>query len=344
MLTIRFSPSDLASVRFTVSPLIELWQSVCALQAPVAPSPPSSWLADARARVSDLDFETLCALAPGCRPPPGFVHPPSDGPSGKLERELARMLAAPPDQVRREISLTYPETGVPAVLRRFVETPATAVRELAELLLAYWQRVLASHWPRIRAALESDVLHRAQQAASGGIQALLGDIDSSVRYDDARLIIDKCSNASLELRGRGLLLVPSVFSWLPVAIIDEGPRQPMLIYPARGSGLVWEPLRPPPQTLAALIGPRRASVLALLETPCSTTGLARRLEVGAGSVSQHLAVLHDAGLIERHRVGRLVLYRRSSAGNLLLTRNGHHASQRSRGQTSGKRSRVAVMS
>jgi DNA-binding transcriptional ArsR family regulator len=108
-----------------------------------------------------------------------------------------------------------------------------------------------------------------------------------------------------------------------VAIVDKGACQPRLIYPARGSGLVWEPLRPPPQTLAALIGPRRASVLALLETPCSTTRLARRLDVCAASVSQHLAVLHDAGLIERHRVGRVVLYRRSAAGNLLLTGNGH---------------------
>jgi DNA-binding transcriptional ArsR family regulator len=111
--------------------------------------------------------------------------------------------------------------------------------------------------------------------------------------------------------------------WPVVEIIDKAACQPRLIYPARGSGLVWEPLRPPPQTLAALIGPRRASVLALLETPCSTTRLAHRLDVCAGSVSQHLAVLHDAGLIERHRVGRVVLYRRSAAGNLLITRNGH---------------------
>jgi DNA-binding transcriptional ArsR family regulator len=155
------------------------------------------------------------------------------------------------------------------------------------------------------------------------VRALLDELDQSVRYEDARLIVDKAWSASLELRGRGLLLVPSVFVWPAVAIIDELPWQPTLIYPARGSALVWEPIGPPREALAALLGARRASVLAMLEAPRTTTDLARGLEVGAGSVSQHLAVLHDAGLIERHRMGRVVLYRRSAAGNLLVNANGH---------------------
>jgi DNA-binding transcriptional ArsR family regulator len=193
---------------------------------------------------------------------------------------------------------------------------------LAELLRAYWQRLLAPHWTRIRTALEGDVLYRARQTASGGVRALLADIDGSVRYEDDRLTIDRSLCASLDLCGRGLLLVPSVFVWPAVAVIDEAPWQPTLIYPARGSGLVWEPLREPAESLAALMGARRASILALLETPCSTTDLACRLDVGAASVSQHLAVLHDAGLIERHRMGRTVLYRRSAAGNLLIDPGG----------------------
>ena len=128
--------------------------------------------------------------------------------------------------------------------------------------------------------LEGDVLYRAHQTASGGIRAVLGDLDDSVRYEDTRLIIEKSWNGSLELRGRGLLLVPSVFVWPAVAIIDDGPWQPTLIYPARGLRAAWEPPSPPPEALAALIGARRASVLALLEKPCSTTDVARLLEVG----------------------------------------------------------------
>lgn len=262
MLTIRFGPSDLGSVRFSVSPLIELWQSVRALQSPIAPALHSPWLAGARLCTGDLDFAQLhAALEP--------------------------------------------------------ETPEAAIEELDEVSRTYWDRALAPHWDRIRTVLEGDVLYRAHQTASGGIRAVLEDLHDSVRYEDAQLIIERVGTGSLELRGRGLLLVPSVFVWPAVVILDEAPWQPTLIYPARGCGLVWEPRSPPPEALAALIGTRRASVLGLLETPCSTTDLARLLRVGPASVSQHLAVLHDAGLIERHRVGRIVLYRRSAAGNLL---------------------------
>lgn len=322
MLTIRFGPSDLASVRFSVSPLIELWQSVRALQSPAAPALHSPWLVDSRARVRDLDFATLCALQPPTGHSPDFVHPPPDGPSGELELELERMVATPADQITREICSCYGDSGVPPVLRGFVESPDAAVAELGDLLRTYWRRVLAPHWERIRAALEGDVLYRAQQTAVGGIRTVFCDIDRSVRYEDARLIIDRSWSGSLELLGRGMLLVPSVFVWPSIAIVDAGPWQPALIYPARGSGMVWEPLAPPAEALAALIGARRASILAMLDTPRSTTDLARRLEVGPGSVSQHLTVLLDAGLIERHRIGRVVLYRRSMAGNVLVESGG----------------------
>lgn len=279
MLTITFGPSDLASVRFGVSPLIELWQSVRALESRVAPALHAPWLVDARRCTRDLDFAALHALQP--------------------------------------------------------ETPDATIDDLDDLPRAYWDRVLAPHWDRIRTVLEGDVLYRAHQTANGGIRAVLSDLDDSVHYEDARLTIGKSWSGSVELRGRPLLLVPSVFVWPTVAIIDEGPWQPTLIYPARGSGLVWEPLDPPPDALAALIGARRASVLALLETPCSTTDVARLLEVGPASVSQHLAVLHDAGLIERHRVGRIVLYRRSPAGNLLIGSH-RHPGGREAGLASGR--------
>ena len=324
MLTIRLSESDLASIRFSVSPLIELWQSVRVLHSPVASVLHAPWLLDARARVGDLDFAALRALQPPGGHSPDFVHPPPDGPSADLELELARMVATSPDEMRRDVSWCYRETGVPEVLQGFLETPDTAVLELADILRVYWERVLAPHWERIRSTLEGDVLCRGQQAASGGIQALLADIDRSVRYETSRLIIETPWSGSLDLRGRGVLLVPSVFVWSPVCVIN-GPWHPTVIYPARGSGLVWEPSAPPPDALAALLGARRASVLAMLEMPCSTTALAHRLEVCPGSVSGHLAVLHEAGLIERHRVGRVVLYRRSAAGNLLINARGLEA-------------------
>jgi DNA-binding transcriptional ArsR family regulator len=115
------------------------------------------------------------------------------------------------------------------------------------------------------------------------------------------------------------LCVPSVFVWPAVLLITAAPWQPTLIYPARGVGTLWEPGHPrPPRALAALLGRSRAAVLRALDQPRSTTDLARRLGLTAGGVSQQLTVLRDAGLVHGHRVGRVVLYLRTSAGDDLL--------------------------
>ncbi|MEU7073707.1 metalloregulator ArsR/SmtB family transcription factor [Streptomyces narbonensis] len=46
----------------------------------------------------------------------------------------------------------------------------------------------------------------------------------------------------------------------------------------------------------------------------TTTGLARQTGLSPGAVSQHLAVLRDAGLVTGHRYGREVYYRAGELG------------------------------
>src|SRR5207248_2206618 len=125
--------------------------------------------------------------------------------------------------------------------------------------------------------------------------------------------------SSVDLDGRGLLLLPSAFAWPKVVLVTEKPWQPTVIYPARGVGMLWEPERPaPPDALAKLLGSSRASILAALDRPRSTTELARVLDISAGGVSQHLAVLRSAGLVSSRRAQRLVLYLRSEHGEELV--------------------------
>ncbi|MER6033878.1 ArsR family transcriptional regulator [Streptomyces sp. NPDC001835] len=71
------------------------------------------------------------------------------------------------------------------------------------------------------------------------------------------------------------------------------------------------------RALVRLLGRPRARLLSLLAEPASTTELAHRLEVTPGAVSQHLAVLYDAGLLSRARSGRTVRYRRTPLGDAL---------------------------
>ena len=321
MLAIQLSRADLVNIRFAISPLIEVWQSVRALQNPATQAIHSPWLANAHRATADLDLATLKALQPLAGHSPDFIQPPPDAPSPHFDAELKRVLATPPERIQLEISHTFRGRTMPSVLQPFLDQPDAALHALAELLRTYWQRLIAPHWQRIHALLEGDVLHRARQNARGGARIVFSDIDRSVRYEESRLLLDKPWTGAVSLGGRGLLFVPSVFVWPAIVVIDEDPWQPTLIYAARGSGLLWEPNGSAPGAIAALIGSRRAAVLTALDTPRSTTDLAVALGVSQGSVSQHLAVLRNAGLIDRHRVGRVVLYGRSNTGNLFA--NGH---------------------
>lgn len=321
MLVIRFAQEDLAAVRFAISPLLELYRSVRALDDPGSRALHLPWIERTRALVADLDLDVLRALQPANVYSPDFIHPPPHTPLAELEDELEQVAATPSDRVRDEVLRAYRRDPLPEALRPFVEDPASALVTLAELVRAYWQRALAPHWDRLRALLEGDVLYRARQMADGGARRLFADIHPELRFRDEALWIVKRFDETVALEGRGLLFVPSAFLWPTLAAITKPPWQPTLIYPARGVAALWEPQRAsPPEALQALLGSRRAEILGALDAPRSTTELSRRLSLGAGSISQHLGVLARAGVVNRHRVGRVVLYARSPAGEALVGR------------------------
>lgn len=63
-------------------------------------------------------------------------------------------------------------------------------------------------------------------------------------------------------------------------------------------------------TIRALASPHRLRIVQLLlGGPREVNEITRFLELGQASVSQHLAVMRGAGLVEASRDGRLVRYR-----------------------------------
>lgn len=320
MITLRFGHGALAHVRFAISPLTETRGSLRVLDDPGRGALHLPWATEARRLTADLDLALLRAFEPTGVYTPDFVSPPPTDPLAEFEEELAIVAANPPDQARTEVLRSYRRRPpLPAVLEPFVDDPAAGVAAVVELLRAYWDLALAPHWPRVRALLEGDVLHRARQMADGGAERLFADVDPTVSWTDGVLSIEKPAQQSVDLEERGLLFVPSVFAWPDVVLVTDPKWQPTIVYPARGVGTLWESGRPAaPDALAALLGRVRAGVLAALDRPRSTTDLAQALGVSAGGVSQHLSVLREAGLVHGHRVGRVVLYLRSPAGDGLV--------------------------
>jgi DNA-binding transcriptional ArsR family regulator len=120
-----------------------------------------------------------------------------------------------------------------------------------------------------------------------------------------------------------------VFVW-PSLLVDTDPRVPKLVYSPRGVGQVWDgSARRPALPIADLLGRSRATLLAKLDLPLSTTQVARELGQSAASVSEHLSVLRRSGLVTARRAGRSVLYQRTLLGTDLLgaTVHGDHSAR-----------------
>jgi len=119
-----------------------------------------------------------------------------------------------------------------------------------------------------------------------------------------------------------------VFSWPTLDIsfpsqgsgsTDRNIKQAVLCYPPRGIATLWQsiPTRSP-TPLHFLVGATRATLLALLKLPATTTQLARELDVTAPSVSNHLKIPKLNGLVFARRNGKTVLYQRTAAADALL--------------------------
>jgi hypothetical protein len=319
MIVMRFGPGALSRVRFAISPLIELMRSVEALGDPAGQALHLPWMAETRTRVDPAHLALLATLTIGGRGyAPDFVDPPPSTPLAEIDEEIEAVLATPPDIVRDEVARAYEGHALPAMLAPFVEDPAAALPVLGRALRGYWEAALAPHWPRIRAVLQGDILYRARQLADGGAELLFADMDPRISFSEGELRIEKRFSDRVDLEERGLLFVPSVFSEGWVCVFTDPRWQPTILYSARGVGMLWQERDPAPEALAALLGRRRAAVLAALDEPRSTTDLAGILQASPSAVSQHLAVLRDAGLVTSHRLGRLVLYLRTAAGEAVV--------------------------
>lgn len=317
----QVSADTLAASRFVISPLAETTAALLALElGPAAHPGEKAWL-DAhrtaytrRLAADPVAAQTLHA-ALGRRWIADFLTP---APRGETEQSFAEELTlirdATPESVAAnlEVSLDGP---LPEDLRR----PDLAER-LAGLVDWVWAQCVRPDWPRRRRIIEADILARSARLGHGGWVAALDGMRPGIRWlGQGRLQINALNYPPRDISGARLLFVPVTpaqgwVSW------DE-PHRYGLTYPCEGV-LADTSQVPVPAPLTALLGPGRARILILLDTPKSTTQLVALTGLALGSVGRHLKVLLDARLVQRRRAGRSVLYRRTSAGDTLVSAPG----------------------
>ncbi|MBT2418922.1 helix-turn-helix transcriptional regulator [Streptomyces sp. ISL-22] len=324
-LALPLGTDDLTRCRFAISPLCQTHEALRLLRRPGRHGYHHDWLRRMRRTVAGLDLSALWLFipAPGGYTP-DFLGAPPEEPYPSFDDELARMRATDPALAHAEMARSLactPGLAASPQGRAALDDPAATVRRLADLTAQAWRALLAPDWPRHRAVLEADIAHRSRQAADGGLDALLAGLHPAVDWADHTLTLREYADVADAQRpdGRGVLLMPSVFVWPDVVSGFARPWQPTLIYPARGMGrLHTAPPPRPPQALARLFGHQRAALLADLSAPSSTTTLARRHGLAPSTVSAHLSVLREAGLLASRRQGHYVLYGRTALGDAVV--------------------------
>ncbi|HEY8471113.1 MAG TPA: helix-turn-helix domain-containing protein [Natronosporangium sp.] len=236
---------------------------------------------------------------------------------------LTDFLCAPPYDHEQtfEEELARIRTATPAALRADLESDDTALQvpdlpdRISAVLAWVWTEVVAPDWQRRERAFQADIIARTRRLSTAGWASALDDMRPDMRWlGEGQLQINAYDYPPQDLADGQLLFIPSttVRGWV-------GWRRPSrysVVYPC--AGLFAEGQRSAPDALRRLIGPARATLLSLLDSPMSTTQLVAVTGFTLGSVGNHLKVLLDAQLVRRRRAGRSVLYFRTPDGDRLL--------------------------
>jgi DNA-binding transcriptional ArsR family regulator len=333
VLRFEVSVEDLLRSRFALSPAMALCTLLRSLAGQNRPLP-RAWAGRLLPTFERLRRESELNAALALQTPRSgadFIAPPPRGLSQTWADDLALIRATPLEAARHEIAaaVTRPSARDPRV--RAVLESTDVVPRIAEAMDQAWHELLAADWPQLRAICERDVVHRVGVIGEHGWAATIESLHPGIAWRAGGIELGFFPDGgTVRLAGEGLLLIPSVFVGPSVAAHLEDPWPKTLIYPARGTAALWgeQEAAPDPDALTALVGRARARLLAALDTPASTSQLARSLAMAPGAVGDHLAILRDAGLLVRARSGRSVLYRRTPLGEALIGGSGQERSDR----------------
>ncbi|MEV7597233.1 winged helix-turn-helix domain-containing protein [Kitasatospora sp. NPDC089797] len=324
MLDLRFTVSDLARTRFTISPMDQILGGTAgAGHHCVGPSGARDrWWRRVRQRVPYQATPFLELVNASLRAVPDFLAVDADAGRRTLTDELDALLAVTDGTLRQDLAFHGDGRELAPIVRDLREGGARPLRRVADGVWALFRSCLAPDWPDIQRVLRADIAQHARSAAEAGPGAMLGALHAQAlwRPEGVLRIPVQAADEEFDLGGRGLELRPNFFL-TGVAAGLEGRQPPVLLYP------VCVPHPDPAAVrrvdgLALLIGGTRARALRSIgRGPCTTTLLSDRIGLSPATASAHATVLRAAGAITTERAGTEVRHALTQLGRDLLLHN-----------------------
>jgi DNA-binding transcriptional ArsR family regulator len=294
-----------------------VWETTAAVQSTLYPRRHllHQRLASLVPRSPRFDMDLLAEVTAGKHWVPDALGPAPSSTAQDPRSQIAAIADTSLDTASSDLAVfaaSHPGSRVAAM------SPSEYVERLSLALGGYWEAVLAPMWERVEAVVDADIELRRTVLARDGLAAAIDGMHDWLSVDASRIRVDlRGVQISTRATGSGVWFVPSVFIW-PWVSVDCRTSAPVVCYGARGTARVWETgVERTRGALGGLIGRTRASLLHELEIPRTTTSLALQLGLSPGTISSHLAVMTESGLLTSRRKGRTVLYERTPMGSSL---------------------------
>ncbi|MGW6690836.1 transcriptional regulator [Streptomyces sp. NPDC054961] len=325
MLRIHFTAEDLARTRVTatIGVAAEVYYSLELLRENRDLRHYRSWRSAVAGRMGP-DTRPLTSLVPARGPGLDLLALMGDVPS--LDHAVDNLMHASVSRLRREFAGIDFHPRHLAWARRVSEGERDARRELAEGVRACHRLTVEPFWHEGRSELIALSTRCAGLVLEGGTDLLLRSVCAPlVRWSPPVLEAPYPRPVEVHLRGRGLLITPTVFAKHSVSFLWDPldtAQPPRLTVPALRRALTGGGPAVPDgsalRNLESLVGRTRAAALRVAAEGCTTTELARRLNVTAAAASQHATALRKTGLITTTRRGGSVWHLATPLGLALL--------------------------
>ena len=203
--------------------------------------------------------------------------------------------------------------------RAVAAAPEGWLRAYAQALRRAWV-VLEPLWTRSADVLDREVERVSVAVARGAGAELIAQSFPYCEVAGDELLLPSHSDADGRVRAGSVLRLHPLLAPVTASGWTDDYEDVCLAlrYSVPNVWRVFDGDHPPPASLAALVGPQRAKLLARLERPATAGELAELLHGGPSIATHHLNALEQAGLVTRTREGRNVWVGRTARGTELL--------------------------